>query len=170
LLTWGLNHKIVIGLIAIAILGGSLTLLTSNTVGTEFLPAADKGELSLFVDLQPGTKLAETDSTVRVIENKLKTIPEINKVFSNTGYQNDGFNEKYSSNLATINVSLIPSTERKKSLSQLSRDLKALSMEVTGCQKPGFAYRPIRCQRSAGTITDNRNQPGQCKYHSIYYP
>jgi len=132
LLAWGLNHRIVIGLIAITILGGSLTLLTSNTVGTEFLPAADKGELSLFVDLQPGTKLAETDSTVRIIENKLKTVPEITKVFSNTGYQNDGFNEKYSSNLATINVSLIPSTERKKSLSQLSRDLKALSMEVTG--------------------------------------
>ncbi|SDP27846.1 hydrophobe/amphiphile efflux-1 (HAE1) family protein [Mucilaginibacter sp. OK268] len=132
LLTWGLNHRIVIGLIAITILGGSLTLLTSNTVGTEFLPTADKGELSLFVDLQPGTKLAETDSTVRIIENKLKTVPEITKVFSNTGYQNDGFNEKYSSNLATINVSLIPSTERKKSLSQLSRDLKALSMEVTG--------------------------------------
>jgi hydrophobe/amphiphile efflux-1 (HAE1) family protein len=132
LLKWGLNHKIVIGLVAITILGGSLTLLTSNTVGTEFLPAADKGELSLFVDLQPGTKLNETDSTVRVIENKLKTIPEITKVFSNTGYQNDGFNEKYSSNLATINISLIPATERKKSLSQLSRDLKALSMEVTG--------------------------------------
>jgi hydrophobe/amphiphile efflux-1 (HAE1) family protein len=132
LLKWGLNHKIVIGLIAITILGGSLTLLTSNTVGTEFLPAADKGELSLFVDLQPGTKLPETDSTVRVIENKLKTIPEITKIFSNTGYQNDGFNEKYSSNLATINISLIPATERKKSLSQLSRDLKELSMQVTG--------------------------------------
>jgi hydrophobe/amphiphile efflux-1 (HAE1) family protein len=132
LLTWGLSHKIVIGLVAITILGGSLTLLTSNTVGTEFLPAADKGELSLFVDLQPGTKLNVTDSTVRIIENKLKTVPEITKVFSNTGYQNDGFNEKSSSNLATINVSLVPATERKKSLSQLSRDLKALSMEVTG--------------------------------------
>ncbi|OKS84637.1 efflux RND transporter permease subunit [Mucilaginibacter polytrichastri] len=132
LLKWGLNHKIVIGLLAATIFGSSLLLLTSNTVGTEFLPAADKGELSLFVDLQPGTKLEETDATVRVIENKLKAIPEITKVFSNTGYQNDGFNEKYSSNLATINISLVPATERTKSLSQLSRDLKALSMQVTG--------------------------------------
>jgi hydrophobe/amphiphile efflux-1 (HAE1) family protein len=132
LLGWGLKHKMVIGLVAVSILCSSLTLLTSNTVGTEFLPAADKGELSLFVNLQPGTKLTETDSTVRVIENKLKVIPEITKVFSNTGYQNDGFNEKYSSNLATINVSLVPATERKKSLAQLSRELKALSMEVAG--------------------------------------
>lgn len=132
LLNWGLNHKVVIALVAATIFGSSLLLLTSNTVGTEFLPAADKGELSLFVDLQPGTKLAETDSTVRIIENKLKTIPEITKVFSNTGYQNDGFNEEYSANLATINISLVPETKRKKSLSQLSRDLKALSMQVTG--------------------------------------
>ncbi|ASU32836.1 efflux RND transporter permease subunit [Mucilaginibacter xinganensis] len=132
LLKWGLNHKIVIGLIAATIFGSSLLLLTSNTVGTEFLPAADKGELSLFVDMQPGTQLKETDSTVRVIENKLKSVPEITKVFSNIGYQNDGFNEKYSANLATINVSLVPETERKKTLSQLSRDLKALSMQVTG--------------------------------------
>ncbi|RKR80347.1 hydrophobe/amphiphile efflux-1 (HAE1) family protein [Mucilaginibacter gracilis] len=132
LLNWGLNHKIVIGIIAMGVFGSSLLLLTSNIVGTEFLPAADKGELSLFVDLQPGTKLAETDSTVRIIENKLKAIPEVTKVFSNIGYQNDGFNEKYSSNVATINVTLVPLTERKKSLSQLSRHLKALSMEVAG--------------------------------------
>lgn len=132
LLNWGLHHKMVIGVIAATIFGSSLLLLTSNIIGTEFLPAADKGELSLFVDMQPGTKLSETDATIKIIENKLKAVPEITKVFSNTGYQNDGFNEKYSSNLATINISLIPVTERKKSLSQLSRDLKALSMEVTG--------------------------------------
>ncbi|AMR33094.1 hypothetical protein A0256_17570 [Mucilaginibacter sp. PAMC 26640] len=132
LLRWSLSHKVVIGIIAFTIFGSSLLLLTSDTVGTEFLPAADKGELSLFVDLQPGTKLAETDSTIRIIENKLKSVPEITKVFSNTGYQNDGFNEKYSSNLATINISLIPETERKKSLSQLSRELKALSIQVAG--------------------------------------
>lgn len=132
LLHWGLQHKMVVGLIAFAIFGSSLLLLTSNMVGTEFLPAADKGELSLFVDLQPGTKLGVTDSTVQIIESKLRSVPEITKVFSNTGYQNDGFNEKYSSNLATINISLVPATERKRSLSQLSRDLKELSMQVTG--------------------------------------
>ncbi|MDP4208172.1 MAG: efflux RND transporter permease subunit [Bacteroidota bacterium] len=132
LLNWSLNHKMVVGIIAASIFGSSLLLLTSNVVGTEFLPAADKGELSLFLDMQPGTKLAETDSTVRIIENKLKAVPEITKVFSNTGYQNDGFNEKFGSNIATINISLIPVTERKKSLAQLSRDFKELSMEVTG--------------------------------------
>jgi len=131
-LAWGLNHKIIIGVLAATIFSSSLLLLTSNIVGAEFLPAADKGELSLFVDMQPGTKLNETDSTVRIIENKLKAIPEITKVFSNTGYQNDGFNEKYNSNIATINITLVPATERKKSLSQLSRDFKALSMEVAG--------------------------------------
>lgn len=132
LLDWGLKHKTVVGVLAVSILGSCMLLLTSNIVGTEFLPAADKGELSLFVDLQPGTKLPETDSTVKVIEQRLKTLPEITKVFSNTGYQNDGFNEKYSTNLATVNISLVPSTERKKTLPQLSRELKALAMQVTG--------------------------------------
>lgn len=132
LLNWSLNHRIIIGLVAFTILASSLLLLTSNIVGTEFLPAADKGELSLFVDMQPGTKLNETKATVDSIEKKLKAIPEINKVFSNTGYQNDGFNEKYGANIATINITLVPAAARKKSLSQLSRDLKSLSMTVTG--------------------------------------
>lgn len=132
LLNWSLNHQLIIGLSAFTILASSLLLLTSNIVGTEFLPAADKGELSLFVDLQPGTKLNETSATVRIIEEKLKSVPEISKVFSNTGYQNDGFNEKYSANIATVNITLVPAADRKKSLSQLSRDLKALSMSVTG--------------------------------------
>lgn len=132
MLAWSLHHKIVIGLIAVAIFSSSLLLVTSNIVGTEFLPAADKGELSLFVDMQPGTKLTETDSAVRIIESKLKAVPDITKVFSNTGYQNDGFTEKYGANLATINISLTPVDERKKGLAQLSRELKALALEVPG--------------------------------------
>jgi len=132
LLSWSLNHRMIIGLLAFSILSSSLLLLTSNIVGTEFLPAADKGELSLFVDMQPGTKLNETEAAVYAIEKKLRSIPEISKVFSNTGYQNDGFMEKTSVNIATINISLIPATARKKSLSQLSRELKALSMSIPG--------------------------------------
>jgi hydrophobe/amphiphile efflux-1 (HAE1) family protein len=132
LLGWSLAHKWIIAVAAVSLLGGSLLLLTSNIVGTEFLPQADKGELSLFVDMQPGTGLTRTDSSVRAIENKLKTIPEITRTFSNIGYQNDGFDEKYDPGIATIDISLVPANKRTKSLTGLARELRVLSMQVEG--------------------------------------
>ncbi|WP_343692440.1 efflux RND transporter permease subunit [Chitinophaga sp.] len=132
LLHWSLKHKIIIGIVAISTLAGAISLLTTGIVGTEFLPAADKGEMSLFVELEPGAKLNATDSTVRIIEGKLKSIPEVTRLFSNIGYQNDGFDERYNTNIATVNISLVPVNERKKSLAKLSREVKALAMQVPG--------------------------------------
>lgn len=132
LLNWSLKHKMIIGIVAISTLGGAVSLLTTGIVGTEFLPAADKGEMSLFIDLEAGTKLKTTDSTVKVIEQKLKNIPEITRVFSNVGYQNDGFDERYNTNIATINITLVPVNERGKSLAKLAREVKSLAMQVAG--------------------------------------
>lgn len=131
-LKWGLQHKLIVGFTAFTISAGSLSLMFTGIVGTEFLPAADKGELSLFIDLQPGTELPETKAAVKTIEAKLRLVPEITRLFSNIGYQNDGFNEKYASNVATINVSLVPIDKRERTLSQLSRQLKNIAMQVTG--------------------------------------
>ena len=130
LLTRGLRYKWIVGGAAVTVLGAALLLLTTNIVGTEFLPQADKGELSLFVDLQPGTALSRTDSTVKIIEDRLKTIPEITRLFTAIGYQNDGFEEKTDPSIATINISLTAAGQRTRNLNELSREIRALSMKV----------------------------------------
>jgi multidrug efflux pump subunit AcrB len=111
---------------------GSFSLVTNGFVGSEFAPATDKGEVSLVISMQPGTKLSTTNEAVNQIEKKLSTIKDITKTFVNVGYTSEGFGENYSTNLATINIALVPANQRKKSLPDLSREIRAIAMEVPG--------------------------------------
>lgn len=132
-LRWALNHKIIVGLAAFIILLSALMLVFNGTVGTEFLPQADKGELAMFVKLEPGIKLSETKDKVLKIENKLKKLPTVASLFSNIGYQNDGISERTQPNLATINIQLVELSKRKDStLAAISRELRNEAMTIDG--------------------------------------
>jgi hydrophobe/amphiphile efflux-1 (HAE1) family protein len=132
ILQWSLKHKLITLSITLLLLIGAFSLVGTGLVGAEFAPNTDKGELSLLINMQPGTKLSETNNAVAAIENKLKSIPEITKTFTNVGYQSDGLNENYSSHLAAVNISLVSGTERKKSLQDLGREVRILAMQVPG--------------------------------------
>lgn len=127
-----LQRKMATLLITMGLLIASVSLVLTGIVGSEFTPATDKGELSLLIDMQPGTKLSATDDAVKAVEAKLKSVPEITKLFTNVGYQSDGFGENNSGNVASVNISLKPGKERSKSLNDLSREVRALAMEVPG--------------------------------------
>jgi hydrophobe/amphiphile efflux-1 (HAE1) family protein len=132
ILKWSLKHKLATLGITLALLVGSFMLVSEGFVGAEFAPATDKGELSLLINMQPGTKLFSTNEAVKKIEEKLKTVPEITKTFTTVGYMNDGFADNYASNLGAVNISLTSANKRTKSLSDLAREIKALAMQVPG--------------------------------------
>jgi hydrophobe/amphiphile efflux-1 (HAE1) family protein len=132
ILKWSLRHKVITLGIALGLLLGSFMLVSGGFVGTEFAPSTDKGELSLLINMQPGTKLSDMDAAVKKIEDKLKTVPEITKTFTTVGYMNDGLIDNYGSNTSAINVSLISANKRTKSLADLGRNIRALAMEVPG--------------------------------------
>ncbi len=132
ILKWSLQHKLATLGITLLLLIGSFSLVATGIVGSEFAPATDKGELSLLINMQPGTKLSETDSAIKAIEAKLNEVPEITKLFTNIGYQSDGLSENYSSHLAAINISLLPASKRTKNLAELGREFRMLAMQVPG--------------------------------------
>ena len=61
----------------IAFLTFALSLPIAGLVGTEFIPDADQGFLSLRLNTPVGSSLEQTDSKVRQVEAVLKTFPEI---------------------------------------------------------------------------------------------
>jgi multidrug efflux pump subunit AcrB len=132
ILQWSLKYKIATLSITLALLFGAFGLVGTGIVGSEFAPSTDKGELSLLINMQPGTKLSETDNAVAEIEKKLKSVAEVTKTFTSVGYQADGFNENYSSHVAAINISLVAAEKRKKTLQDLSKEVKVLAMQVPG--------------------------------------
>lgn len=131
-LDWCLRHKAITILATVSLLIASFGLVGGGFVGSEFAPATDKGELSLLVNMQPGTKLIDTDKAIKEIEEKIKDFPEVERVFTTVGYQANSSGEFFDPNVAAINVALVPATERSKSLKELGREIRNLAMEVPG--------------------------------------
>lgn len=131
-LGWSLRHKLLTVAISIALLVGWLWLVTAGYVGGEFAPMTDKGELSLAVSLPAGTKLEETDRVVRTIEKRLTRVPEISRTFTSVGFQNNGLTELNGPEVAEISIVALPSTERKKSLRELAREVRELALAEPG--------------------------------------
>lgn len=132
ILVWALKNKWKTITISVVFLITSISLMFTGYVGSEFVPVTDKGELSLLITAPPGTQLKEMDRIVESIENRIEKVPEVTKQFTLIGYQSDGFNENKGGNVANINISLIEAKERTKSISQISRELKKITLSEPG--------------------------------------
>ena len=53
------------------ILGGIL-LVSTGLLGTEFMPAADNGQMQVTIQLPPGTTLEVTDAAAQKVEQRLQ--------------------------------------------------------------------------------------------------
>lgn len=132
ILSWALTNKWKAVLISGVFLISSLSLLFTGHVGSEFVPSTDKGELSLLITAPPGTRLEETDRMVKSIEKRIEKIPEVTKQFTLVGYQNDGSGENKGGNVASINISLVESNKRSKTLTEIGRELKRIGLQEAG--------------------------------------
>jgi HAE1 family hydrophobic/amphiphilic exporter-1 len=54
-------------------------------LGFQFIPAADQGQVVVTAELPAGSSLEATDATTKDIERILRTVPEVEKVFTNVG-------------------------------------------------------------------------------------
>ena len=89
ILGWSLKHLWVNVLIAILLTVSAVLLL--RTLGGEFIPKSNGDFISVYVELPPGTTLAETDEITLDIETVLKNSPEVKDVLTKIG-TNEGIN------------------------------------------------------------------------------
>ncbi|SHK25845.1 MULTISPECIES: efflux RND transporter permease subunit [Bacteroidota] len=132
ILAWSLVNKWKTVGISAAFLIASLSLLFTGHVGSEFVPATDKGELSLMVTAPPGTRIQEMDRIVKSIEQRVNEVPEVTNQFTLVGYQSDGSGENRGGNVASINISLVEAKDRSKSISEIGRELKKIALLEAG--------------------------------------
>jgi heavy metal efflux system protein len=71
-------------------LGGALLLvvccaLLSRTLGSEFIPELDEGDIALHALRIPGTGLEQAVSMQKILEERLKQFPEVETVFAKLG-------------------------------------------------------------------------------------
>ena len=83
ILEWALTHRKSVLAISLSAFVGSFALVP--LIGTEFVPQADQGFISLRLNTPVGSSLEYTDSKVRQVEEALKQFPEITLAMTTVG-------------------------------------------------------------------------------------
>jgi multidrug efflux pump subunit AcrB len=85
---WCLQHRKTTALAAILFFVGSLSLLPLLPTG--FVPAADRAQTKVNIELQPGSTLEETLAVAAQARRLLEEMPEVTRVFSAVGRSSGG--------------------------------------------------------------------------------
>ncbi|HYH20830.1 MAG TPA: efflux RND transporter permease subunit, partial [Azospirillum sp.] len=124
-LGWALRWRWVVLVVALAAFFGSFFLV--RFIGTEFVPAADLGEMVVEVETPVGSSLAYTTTKMRQVEGALREFPEVAYTYTtvNTGAavgKNRGF----------AYVRLVPIDQRTRAPNDLQVPIRARLASVPG--------------------------------------
>ncbi|MCX6162273.1 MAG: efflux RND transporter permease subunit, partial [Ignavibacteriae bacterium] len=108
-------------------------------IGTEFFPDADENQFTVQVRMPVGTRIEETEKFVSKVENIVKeNVPEANTIISNMGVPGSRsgslFGGNAGSHSANVQVSLIPSNERKRSVFDIINELRPKVTSLPGAR------------------------------------
>ncbi|HWQ68447.1 MAG TPA: efflux RND transporter permease subunit [Patescibacteria group bacterium] len=85
LLIWCLNHRAVVLLLAVLLLFS--TVLIGRQMKPDFVVDDDMSEFEVIVETPPGASLDRSDGILQRLEADLKTIPEVEHLFTSIGVQ-----------------------------------------------------------------------------------
>lgn len=131
ILRWSLGHKRWVFLVVSGLIVASVALIPAGFVGTSFIPAADRGEITIQLDLASHVSIEQTNQAVAEVEKLLMAHPEVVNVFSNVGTQ-QGASGGSNSNLAELTVVLTDQRDRKLSTEEFTGLVREDIMSVPG--------------------------------------
>ncbi|MEG6586381.1 efflux RND transporter permease subunit [Dendrosporobacter sp. 1207_IL3150] len=115
-LVWSLDNsrKIIASVLLIFIL--SVALIPSGIIGAEYMPRTDESSFRVSVELPVGQNIEQTDAVINLLEQYVRTIPEVTNCLSSVGTP--------TSNNGSISVQLIDRKERSRSVWQITDDVR----------------------------------------------
>jgi len=134
ILDWSLSHRKSVLAIALALFVASFAV--PPLVGSEFIPEADQGFVSVRLNTPVGSSLEYTDSKVRQVEEALKAFPEIRLAMTQVGTEEGR-------NYARVNMKLVDRKERRRSQKDLERDIRDALAPIAGIELTLGFNRPI---------------------------
>jgi HAE1 family hydrophobic/amphiphilic exporter-1 len=127
--SWAVRHKKLVIFSVLGLLVVSIGVITR--VPTEFFPESDDGFINLDLYRSPGTELAETDSTVRYIEERVRETVDpdhLEDIYADVG-TGEGFAALFGasgSNEAGMFVKLVDRDRRDITMSQYQDSIRAI--------------------------------------------
>jgi cobalt-zinc-cadmium resistance protein CzcA len=142
-LRWSIRHRWAMAAIAVIALSGSIYLVTTDVIGSEFLPHLDEGDLWVRGTLAPSTGPTESIRLANQVRVLLASFPEVRETTSQVGRPDDGtdttgfFNTEYF-------VGLKPKEQwrpvfhqnKEKLIAAMNRELEKIPGVVWGFSQP----------------------------------
>ena len=124
LLHWCLKRpKKILVLSALTLL---INLMLTPYIGFEFQPTYDSGEFSIALSAPAGTSIDKMKELVAPVEQEVLAIPELESAFLMLG---SGRTPPYK---ASMGIKLVPSTERRRTMTQITDELRTRVRNHTG--------------------------------------
>lgn len=131
-LNYALHHRKTVMITATLIF--VLSAASAMSLGAEFMPESDIGQLTVNVTLPDGAKLQDTEDTMNQIEKKLEGISEIETVFTRIG-TNGGFSlGGDTANTGSVSIQLIDLDTRTRSVGEVGDQIRSLTQDIAGAE------------------------------------
>ncbi len=116
-MNWTLKHKRTTILGSVVLLVGITVLFGKFNHGIEFFPSTEPNEMSIQINMPPGTPLETTNHVTMMIEERIQQIPEFNDIeflTANVGASSDKFDAggKGTPNKAIVAINMKERAER----------------------------------------------------------
>lgn len=115
ILSWSLRFRWLVLLLAVASFIGTIGILRSGAIGTEFLPEPDLSEILVEITTPSGSAIDYTEAKIRQAQDALKEFPEVGYSFASI---NAGSFARR--NVGTLYVRFVPIDQRRKSPQQMA--------------------------------------------------
>ncbi len=132
ILHWSLHHRVTVIVLALLLFIVSFALIPMGFIGAEFMTQTDRGEFAVTLEMPLGYTLDHTNYVTQKVENYIRKMPQVKKLFVNVGASSEGLIGQYSDNVAELDVSLVPKDERKESTDQLGNRIKEFAQTIPG--------------------------------------
>ncbi len=115
LLGWAVDHPWSVVAVAVVVFVSSLSTLA--VLGTEFVPAEDRGQMEVLLELPPGTSFEQSEVAVGNVEAIVRGMPEVRQIFSTVGVNGDVLK-------ARLQVKLTSKLERERGLQAIKGEAR----------------------------------------------
>src|SRR5439155_17527116 len=130
--------------VSIASLVGGVMLVVTGMLSSEFLAAADNGEMTVKLEMPAGTALEVTDGAVRTLETRLQRLPEVERIFTTVGQGGDDASlSTGQASYARIVVTLLPKGERTRTAQELVTVARELGNDIPGASVKAAISGPV---------------------------
>lgn len=138
LIAWTLSHKkTALGIVIVVMLG---TIAIGKSIGTDYIPNVDAGDLNAVIELNVGVNAEETARVARQVEQViLQEVPELRSMYSVSGQTEQGIlttvGFKEGTNIATVGAKLVLPDKRKRSATEIASAIRSRIQQIPEVEK-----------------------------------